>query len=1241
MARRFRTKLLWAVIAVVSILALLIAAFPLWFPLALRPIAKRLGASYTSYERIGYQRFRVSDVQFTNADVQLHAKDLKAFVPTVWLWRHVTGKTNDEFVTATSWKYSPAPSTSKTPPSAHRILGNLQTLAKTLNTWVPTAVLTNGTISIDRVTLAIPHTTWTNGDLAASILVSNQPPLAMTLSTRGRPWKLDFNWEAQQLRSTITLDQRADKLVVSGTADWITNHFLLAAEFPTNGLTPNTASLRGASFGVSARLLGLEQYSDITGALQADWLTNHFNAQLTANAVPRGTNLPPLNVQLNASGDTNAARLDVMKVSGPGLRAELPAPAVIEYHAPFLAQPTALDVVADLDQLSTWSGAVGPQELQGKLSGRAVVYPSGTGRRNAGALRVIPRVTFTLSGSSVSTPLLTTSNLQANAELNWPVVEVKSSQIKMDDGSEVALTGAFDVKQKIVSDGQFHSVGTFGGQFLPADFAFGSATVNAQFNGPLKSLTNSAQVEVKRLTVPRMNPVDVEAAWNGEGLNVRNVQALLTAGSSALSIGGSGSMAGKIKTLTLTAFSFNQSNQPMLRLQSPTRITATAATNAWGVNIDPLILAGGDRQFRIAGDLEWPRRGTVECSAKALDARLLKDFIPQADVAAELADLNFSGGWTNGPMTFQLTSDATLKTKEKTPFSAVAKVSGGSTGVRIEQLSVSSATQAVCSVQGTLPIVYDPTRTDSAIQINTEAPMNLQMSTDPDSVLWEKIGEETGLRLDEPKLAANLTGTWSAPQGQVTLQVRRIELPAREHPMPDVENLNFLAEMNRASARISQCNFQIAGQPVTVTGEIPLGESFWSNLRRQHRLPDWRDATGRLRIDNAQLAAFSRFTPQLLAPEGTVNADISLERGGNLRGEVAVRNARTFPLESVGPVRNIQALARLDGQTVRLESASGEVGGQRVNVDGQMELNEQMLRTNGLPPFQVHLSGTNVPLARNPSVLLRADLDLAATNSITEPPVVSGTVTLRNSLFLADLQSLVPRRTASPRQRPPYFSIETRPWANWHLRVKVQGVDFLRVQTPLFQGKVSTTLNLVGTLKDPLALGQAQIGSGSTVVFPFGTLDVRQGFVSLTSENPFRPTLFVEAGARRYGYDVKMQATGPVDDPVIQFSSIPSLSSEEIVLMLTAGELPAAVGTTTSFQRAGGLGIYVGRNLLSDFGVGGGQERLTVRSGEYISESGRPTYDLEYKLTDRWSLIGSYDRFDQYNMDIKWKVYAK
>jgi len=383
--------------------------------------------------------------------------------------------------------------------------------------------------------------------------------------------------------------------------------------------------------------------------------------------------------------------------------------------------------------------------------------------------------------------------------------------------------------------------------------------------------------------------------------------------------------------------------------------------------------------------------------------------------------------------------------------------------------------------------------------------------------------------------------------------------------------------------------------------------------------------------------------PQILSAEGTASADISLQPGGNFRGGISITNARTHALESIGPVRNIQLLAHLDGHTVRLDNASGEIGGQRVNIDGSMELDEEIWRTNGLPRFQVHVNGTNVPLARNPSVLLRANVDLTATNSGIGVPTIYGSVKLRDSLFLADLQALVPERAASARKRPPYFSVDVEPWAQWRLKVGVTGDSFLRVQTPLFRGKVSTVLSVEGTLKDPVALGQVKIDPGSTVTFPFSSLDVKQGFVSLTSEDPYRPRLYITAGGKRFGYDVKMEATGPVDAPVVQFSAVPGLSSEEIVLMLTAGQVPRGVGATaTTQQRAQGLALFVGKNLLSDLGIGGnGQERLTFHSGEEITQTGRPTYDIEYQLTKRWSVIGEYDRFDQYNLNLKFKAYSK
>jgi len=111
----------------------------------------------------------------------------------------------------------------------------------------------------------------------------------------------------------------------------------------------------------------------------------------------------------------------------------------------------------------------------------------------------------------------------------------------------------------------------------------------------------------------------------------------------------------------------------------------------------------------------------------------------------------------------------------------------------------------------------------------------------------------------------------------------------------------------------------------------------------------------------------------------------------------------------------------------------------------------------------------------------------------------------------------------------------------------------------------------------------------------------------------------------------------------VQFSSSPPLSSEEIVMMLTTGRMPQGLASSSTQRRAQGLALFVGKNVLTEFGIGGGDDegRLSFRSGEQVTESGRPTYEVEYKLVEDWSLVGEYDRFSQYNIGLKWKVYSR
>ena len=148
----------------------------------------------------------------------------------------------------------------------------------------------------------------------------------------------------------------------------------------------------------------------------------------------------------------------------------------------------------------------------------------------------------------------------------------------------------------------------------------------------------------------------------------------------------------------------------------------------------------------------------------------------------------------------------------------------------------------------------------------------------------------------------------------------------------------------------------------------------------------------------------------------------------------------------------------------------------------------------------------------------------------------------------------------------------------------VTGEKAVKVRTTVFSGVVGPNMRLQGTLKEPGYWGDVRVASGS-VRLPFATLDVQQGLVSLTSDDPYRPKLQINATSKRFGYNVRMEISGPANQPVIQFTSTPPLSSEQLLLMMTAGELPRGGYTLSPEQRAQTMALFLGKDRIANWGL--------------------------------------------------------
>jgi translocation and assembly module TamB len=365
---------------------------------------------------------------------------------------------------------------------------------------------------------------------------------------------------------------------------------------------------------------------------------------------------------------------------------------------------------------------------------------------------------------------------------------------------------------------------------------------------------------------------------------------------------------------------------------------------------------------------------------------------------------------------------------------------------------------------------------------------------------------------------------------------------------------------------------------------------------------------------------------------------LELKTGKRLQGVLALTNAATRPMGPITPLRDIAALVRFDGHRAVLEDFRGQIGGQPIRADGFVTVPDRDGR--GLD-YHVNVHGTNVPLARSPELLLRGDFEASLRGGSNLPALLSGVVKLHDGLYVQHASALVWSAPKRPEWRPPYFSVTNEPFAHWKLDLSVRGDRFLRIRSPVFSGIASADFHLKGSPLAPVLTGDARVNSGR-LIFPFGALTIDQCLASFSGNDLNGPDLQINASGRNYRYDLRLEVKGPADGANVIFSSTPPLASEQILLMLAAGEVPQSDYAFSNAARAGRLATFLGKDVFSRyFGSDPAKERLIIETGESLSEAGRLTYSIEYRLTDRWSVIGEYDEFNAFNTDLKWKVFTR
>ena len=1207
-----RRRLSFIAACLVAVFVAAIVVLPWWLEPVLVRCGRSLGAHFGGYERIGYARFALLDVEVHQSAVQVTASRVEADTPLVWLLRRWTGRSHEIFVDR--WDVTVKTDDKPAIPRAATASGWLPLreilfrVAAGLDHWLPIAKIGAGTVHWPGGGLAIASGTWARQTMAVKSLAFGPLKANATLEFSAAEDALRIAVRTIGENGSANLESRG-KNITGKITGW-EQGAALNARFGEHGWLPSEATLQADAWQVPGERLRIgELYATVRGHGKVEWRDGHFTIEAAVNAESvAGKPAPPLDALLSGHGDSQTFTVEKLNARLPGIIADLSAPVTVDRHGRFRQDNAAFSVKLDLAKLPLGN-------TTGTVDGEA--------RLEAGIAQP-PVVAFTLSARNVAVGDVDLGAATVAGRFAWPRVEITAGTITTAD-SKIAWSGGWDLQTEEILNGTVAGQirqGTLA-RWLPAQPFFQAISIKVRLSGPLANLTHAGDARAEGVTLPGLKPFAVALAWRGRGDAIGNFSAKATAGTTTIAAEGDTTS----KELHLTGLTFGRGDTTYLKLAAPTIVRWSPT---W--QMDGLQLSGaGD----LGASFTSGNTGRIEVVMHRVLSAWFAEITALPCPAWRVNSLAVTGEWDRGPMTFSVIGDAAVDLGSGRTAAVAIAAKGDPKGLCIDALRATEGATTIFTASGRIPVALTPCPFPS-VQIEPGGALIIEAAADSNTAFWDKIEELTGVELKGPRATAHMTGTWARPSGEIRVTAAQLAMSKQRfgRPLPAADSLDVVLTGDRGVLKLDRFSARIEGQEVRAQGRLLIADGGWDKLRQDPLAFAQGNAEVHLELPDAELAAFTPFLSLYLAPKGRLQIDLNYGPGGALNGFLKLHDAASLPFGPLGVLQEINANVQMSGHRLELRSVTATAGGQLVTLNGSI-----LFSADGIPSYDVALRGDNLPFIRQTGLLVRGDLDLKMRTPAIGPTALSGTVLLRDSLFLSDVRAFLPGVTYGEGSQPPYFSVDTPPFNAWTLGVDIRGSRFLRLRTPVFNGIASARLHLGGTLSEPRAIGEMTIDEGQ-VLLPFANFAVKQGTLRIAEEDPHKLTLFVRGTARFNGYDLAMEITGAAEAPTIVFTSSPALDSDQLLMMVMTGAAPSNGTGYSSTQRFARLGTYVGQGILGSLGVDpGSSDRLSIVPGETISEQGRETYTVEYKLADRWKSVGEYDQFDDYNIGLKWRLF--
>ncbi|MBK1877752.1 translocation/assembly module TamB domain-containing protein [Pelagicoccus mobilis] len=1212
-------------------LSLGVLSFPIWSVWLAKPLASMAGVEIGKVQSLSWDRWQVDQVSLSRTGIEFEAEQIQMPSPSELALEYLNASPGSQSLVLSDWSVNIAQSDESQPSadsslSVESIIAQAKAGLNQLADLLHGIKSRNGRISIDgKDTINIQSFELEQTELRGALTYLPQS-LPLTIEgTLEEDWTLQAEAPSLALSSDLKLSSNTTETRLSGTLSSSRNPISIEAFWPAgrNSLLPENLQLNADGFVFDNRYAFWNDAPELEIDSIVNWENNSFEFEITGNELGHTPDTPQ--IRIAGGGNKDAFLVQSINVDLPWLTLENDHPVRIDPTFETPPSDTQLTARVVLDELPF-------VEASGQVN--AFIKTSSTTDNR-------PIVNGEFSGESITLFDTTIKAISANIDLQADQLEISQVELHSQHGSTLSAESRIDLSKREITSGKasvdLRNESELLSQLAPG-LSWSSISGDISVEGKLDDPKLEANLESQDLSLPSTTPFDLEIDLAGT-LSSLELNASAQNETDTLSLAFSSSETTTERTLTLNQLSLTGTEQiSLLALDTPASISIQKSDSS--ISLPQLSLSGTEGTKLTIDNLAYSSTGlSLKNEISNLNPNILQSWLlpqlPEVSLDFVRSEFDFRENHSQIKAIGEFAWSIDPENRVNLAWNVSTPPDNQKT-LSIDKLDVRSDDQSIITAKGQFPISLAWKDGFIDTELNPQGPLDFSLKSAPSPKFWSSISELLPIEIESPSIDATLAGTLQAPEGDLDLSIPSLQLKASEENSLSVQVTDLQAKLfaNSSNLVVENLRTHIGQNTISASARFPLPETNLPTLLTDPSQIDLDTISAKANLQLIDLESLSSVLPDLLREDGQVEVELVVEKS-DIFARGKLKDLATRPLPPLGALSEISGDFTFEKGVWSTEGIQGVAEKSPFFLKGKADLNEMRQ-----PRFDLAFQSTEFPLLRDNGIMVTSDVDLQLVSNEHGQSLIKGDLLLRKGLLLIEPE-LLAGSTKTVGNRPPYFAVEIAPFNQWGLDIDIRGDNFLRVSNSFFEGTLSAEFDLEGNLGSPLLIGAAETEEGR-IFFPASSLKLTQGRAFVTRDRPTELQLEATAEGRLFAYDFNMDVSGVSDAPELVVTSNPALTQVEALLLLTTGA-QISEGDNIAQQSATSLGIFIGKGLFKRL-TGGNSDtasKLNIEVGQDISLQGKKTIGTSYEISDTLEVEGEYDKYDEFNANLKWTFYKR